>query len=124
MPTHPIRNCPDCDEPLAFAFRDTSGTGAHKRGDNYNTVPDTDHYVCFECAAAWKQRLDGPLTPDVVGQLAFFSCRRAECGRMLVIVALSEVATDHRLACSEGHMHVVRPLDDGLTIAEAGVSAD
>src|SRR5262245_14444339 len=66
--------CPDCDEPLVFTFRDTSGVGAHKRGDNFNTIPDTDHFICFSCASAWKQRLSGNLTPDIVGDLAFFVC--------------------------------------------------
>jgi hypothetical protein len=122
MTTRGLLTCPDCDEPLAFAFRDTSGVGAHKRGDNYNTVPDTDHYVCFGCASAWRQRLAGPLTPDVVGQLAFFTCRHPDCGRTLVVVAPSDEATDNRLGCSEGHAHVVRPLDDGLTMVEASAS--
>ena len=58
----------------------------------------------------------------VVGQLAFFTCRHPDCGRTLVVAAPSDVATDNRLGCSEGHAHVVRPLDDGLTIAEASVS--
>ena len=109
--------CPDCDEPLAFAFRDTSGVGAHKRGDNFNTVPDTDHYICFECAKAWKQRLNGPLTPDVVGDLAFFTCRQTDCGRALVVTHLSQTPTEITLACAQSHRYVVRALDEGLTLA-------
>jgi hypothetical protein len=101
--------CPDCDEPLAFAFRDTSGVGAHKRGDAYNTVPDTDHYLCLPCLKAWKQRLDGPLTPDVVGDLAFFSCRVPDCGRRLAAVD----EDGHELRCQEGHRYQIQPTADG-----------
>lgn len=109
--------CPDCDEPLAFAFLDTSGVGAHKRGDNFNTTPDTRHYVCFLCAKAWKQRLDGPLTPDVVGDLAFFTCRESECGRRLDVVAEGDAPTDVELACPGGHRFAVRSDGaDGLLV--------
>ena len=109
--------CPDCDDPLAFAFQDTSGVGAHKRGDNFNTVPDTDHYLCLGCAKAWKQRLDGPLTPDVVGELAFFICRHPDCGRALALTDTVAPAGGTILACAEGHRHAIEPLDDGLTLA-------
>lgn len=105
--------CPDCDEPLAFTYRDTSGVGAHKRGDHYNTTPDTDHYICFPCAAAWKQRLDGPLTPDVVGDLAFFTCRVADCGERLGVTHESTTPADVRLTCPRGHQHVVAAGDGG-----------
>lgn len=103
-----VFTCPDCDDPLAFTFLDTSGVGAHKRGDNFNTTPDTRHYVCFPCAKAWKQRLDGPLTPDVVGDLAFFTCRVAECGRRLSVLVEAPIPTDVVLACDAGHRFVVR----------------
>lgn len=109
--------CPDCDEPLVFAFEDTSGVGAHKRGEHFNTVPDTRHFVCFPCAKAWKQRLAGPLTPDVVGDLALFSCREPECGERLAVTRESSDLADVRLACSHGHAHVVVSGDDGITIA-------
>ena len=110
--------CPDCDEPLLFAFRDTSGVGAHKRGDNFNTVPDTDHYLCFPCTKAWKQRLDGPLTPDIVGALAFYTCRRGECGRSLAVTNLSDVPTDVALACAVGHSYRVQWTGEELTLTE------
>ena len=29
--------CPDCDEPVVYAFHDTSGVGAWKLGDGFNT---------------------------------------------------------------------------------------
>ena len=113
--------CPDCDEPLAFTFFDTSGVGAHKRGDNFNTIPDTRHYVCFACASAWKQRLDGPLTPDVVGDLAFFSCRAPECGRRLEVVGEAATPTAIRLVCASGHDHVVRSDgNEGLVLEPLG----
>ncbi len=109
--------CPDCDEPLAFTYLDTSGVGAHKRGDNFNTTPDTRHYVCFPCGKAWKQRLDGPLTPDVVGDLAFFTCKVSECGRRLAVVADGPSPTDVRLECQAGHRFVVQSDgNDGLVI--------
>jgi len=112
-----VLTCPDCDEPLAFTYLDTSGVGAHKRGDNYNTTPDTRHYVCFACAKAWKQRLDGPLTPDVVGDLAFFTCRVSECGRRLGVLVEGPSPTDVQLGCDGGHRFVVRSDgSDGLLI--------
>jgi hypothetical protein len=106
-------SCPDCDEPLAFTFFDTSGVGAHKRGDNFNTTPDTAHYVCFLCEKAWKQRLSGPLTPDVVGDLAFFCCRVTDCGGRLAVIEPSETFTEIVLACASGHRHTVNAGDDG-----------
>ena len=105
--------CPDCDEPLAFTFRDTSGVGAHKRGDSFNTTPDTDHYVCFSCGSAWKQRLSGALTPDVVGDLAFFVCRQPDCGARLTVTRESLVLTDVELTCPRGHAYVVVAADGG-----------
>jgi hypothetical protein len=113
-----VLTCPDCDEPLAFAWLDTSGVGAHKRGDNYNTTPDTRHYICFLCEKAWKQRLDGPLTPDVVGDLAFFTCRISDCGRRLSVVDGTS-ALDVQLRCEGGHRFAVRSDgSDGLMIEE------
>jgi hypothetical protein len=104
--------CPDCDEPLTFAFLDTSGVGAHKRGDRFNTTPDTRHYLCFPCTKAWKQRLDGPLTADVVGDLAFFTCREVECGRQLEVTSPLDGRTPVELACPLGHRYVVRPSEE------------
>jgi len=119
MPASVTHLCPDCEDPLVFAFRDTSGVGAHKRGDNFNTVPDTDHYLCLGCAKAWKQRLAGPLTPDVVGDLAFFTCRHADCGRPLGVIAVVFPAAGTTLSCAEGHGHAIEPHDDGLVLARA-----
>jgi hypothetical protein len=112
--------CPDCDEPLPFAFRSTSGVGAHKRGDEFNTTPDTAHYVCFPCGKAWKQRLSGPLTPDVVGDLAFFSCRDHSCGESLTVARESALPTEIELTCPQGHRHVVMAVDEGLTLTLVG----
>ena len=112
------RTCPDCDEPIAYTFTDTSGVGAWKLGDGFNTTPDTVHYICFPCATAWKQRLSGPLTPDVVGDLAFFSCRQSECGARLTVTHESATPTEVELACGQGHRYVVQATDDGgLTLA-------
>lgn len=109
--------CPDCDEPLVFTYLDTSGVGAHKRGDNFNTTPDTRHYVCFPCAKAWKQRLEGPLTPDVVGDLAFFTCKVSDCGRRLDVLVAGPSPTDVRLECQGGHRFIVQSDgNDGLLI--------
>jgi hypothetical protein len=108
--------CPDCGDPLVFAFLDTSGVGAHKRGDHFNTVPDTRHYVCWACAKAWKQRLEGPLTPDVVGDLALFTCRAPECGRPLTRTEGALPAARVELSCASGHRHAARLADDGLTV--------
>jgi hypothetical protein len=120
MPDEPLAfTCPDCDDPLVFTFRDTSGVGAHKRGDHFNTTPDTSHYVCFPCAKAWKQRLSGPLTPDIVGELAFFTCRVPECGSRLEITRESAVPTEIELTCRSGHEYVVdAAIDGGLTLAD------
>ena len=112
------RACPDCDEPLAFAFIDTSGVGAHKRGDNFNTTPDTVHYLCFPCAKAWKQRLDGPLTPDIVGELAFFTCKHTDCGRPMTTTRESATPTEIELGCSAGHHFAVTAADEGLALTE------
>jgi hypothetical protein len=112
-------NCPDCDDPLVFAFLDTSGVGAHKRGDHFNTTPDTSHYLCLPCLKAWKQRLSGPLTPDIVGDLAFFTCRRPECGGRLEMTRESAVATEVELGCAHGHRYgLVSAEGGGLTLAE------
>ena len=116
----PARTCPDCDDPLTFAYTDTSGQGAHKRGDHFNTTPDTRHYLCFPCEKAWKQRLDGPLTPDVVGDLAFFSCRDPACGGRLHVTDVSNHAGVIELVCAHGHRHVVTADASGhLTLTPA-----
>jgi hypothetical protein len=113
--------CPDCDEPLARAFQTTSGVGAYKRGDNFNTTPDTTHYLCFLCAKAWKQRLDGPLTPDVVGELSFFTCRDHACGVAMTVTRESAEPTEVELTCGAGHRYaVVRDEAGGLTLKIAG----
>jgi hypothetical protein len=110
--------CPACDEALSYAFMDTSGLGGQKRGDAYNTVPDSAHYVCFACASAWKQRADGPLTPDIVGAIAFFTCRVAECGRPLVVTREDTEASSVELECGDHHRYVVARTHDGdLAIA-------
>jgi len=112
-------HCPDCDEPLVYAFQTTSGLGAQKQGDGYNTAAsDTAHYLCFLCLKAWKQRLDGPLTPDIVGDLAFFSCRAPECGRRLEITNDAQSPVDIELACTNGHRYRVQPDGDGLVLAD------
>jgi hypothetical protein len=114
-----VHRCPDCAGHVPFAFTDTSGVGAWKRGDGFNTTADSAHYVCFPCGKAWKQRLAGPLTPDVVGDLAFFSCRVADCGAKLTMTRESATPTEIELSCSQGHYYLVRATDDGgLTLAE------
>ena len=111
--------CPDCDDPLVFAFMDTAGVGAWKRGDGFNTTADTAHYICFSCAKAWKQRLSGPLTPDVLGDLAFFTCKQPDCGATLVVTHHAPTPIEIELACPAGHRYGVRASDDGgLTLAE------
>jgi len=112
-------NCPDCDDPLVFAFMDTAGVGAWKRGDGFNTTPDTYHYICFACAKAWKQRLDGPLTPDVLGDLAFFTCKQPDCGAALTVTRLSSTPTEIELTCSNGHRYGVATSDDNSLTLEA-----
>src|ERR1051325_2065819 len=113
MADAPARACPDCDEAVAFTFMDTSGVGAQKRGDGYNKTPDTAHYICFPCRKTWKQRAGGPLTPDIVGEIAFFSCRRAGCGLPLTITSESDQPTSVELACPSGHRYGVASTDDG-----------
>lgn len=109
--------CPDCDEPIILAFHDTAGVGAWKQGDGFNTTPDTAHYLCFPCGRAWKQRLNGPLTPDVLGDLAFFCCREQDCGAQLVVTHESVVVTDVELACPNGHaFRVARGAGEELTL--------
>jgi hypothetical protein len=104
--------CPACDEPLDYAFMDTSGLGGQKRGDAYNTVPDSAHYVCFACASAWKQRADGPLTPDAIGEIAFFTCRAPDCGRPLVVTSGTD-AMSVELECGDRHRFFLARTDDG-----------
>jgi hypothetical protein len=112
--------CPECDEPMPFTFSETSGLGGWKRGEGVNTTPDVAHYVCFFCAKAWKRRLSGPLTPDVVGDLAFFSCRDLDCGARLTISHESAVPTEVELTCQQGHRYGVAWTEDGgLTLALA-----
>jgi len=118
-PDAAARTCPDCDEPVPFTFHDTAGVGAWKQGDGFNTTPDTAHYVCFPCGKAWKQRLSGPLTPDIVGDLAFFSCRLPECGAKLTVTRESAVPTGIELTCAAGHVYAVRATGEGGLILEA-----
>ena len=113
------RECPDCGDPLVFAFIDTAGVGATKRGDHYNTTPDTVHYACFPCAKAWKQRLTGPLTPDIVGELALFTCKHHDCGRPLTMTTEGATPSAVELGCASGHLFKVRQDEHGVTIAEA-----
>ena len=109
-------NCPDCDEPIARAFHSTSGLGAQKQGDGFNTTPDTVHYLCFLCLKAWKQRLDGPLTPDIVGDLAFFSCRDPECGGRLDVTNDAQSPAGIEMACAKGHRYRIEADGDGLVL--------
>ena len=110
---HPLHNCPDCDEALAFTFSETSGLSAWKRGDAVNTTVDTLHYVCFPCGKTWKQRLDGPLTEDIVGDLVFFVCGLTECGRALKVTHEALTPTEVELACEGGHRYGVTMTDEG-----------
>ena len=111
-------HCPDCDELLVFAFWDTAGVGAWKQGDGFNTTADTGHYICFPCAKAWKQRLDGPLTPDIVGDLAFFNCREQDCGAPLAVTRESSTPSEIELACANGHeFRIADGPDGGIVLA-------
>jgi hypothetical protein len=110
--------CPDCGDPVVYAFTDTSGVGAWKRGEGYNTTPDSRHYLCFPCEKAWKQRLDGPLTPDIVGDMAFFSCRDRDCSGRLTVINAALEPTAVELDCGRGHRYAVRRSETGeLTLA-------
>jgi hypothetical protein len=109
----PLHNCPDCDEALAFTFSETSGLSAWKRGDAVNLIVDTLHYVCFLCAKTWKQRLDGPLTQDVVGDIVFFSCGQPDCGRPIRVTHESLTPTEVELACEAGHRYGVQLTEEG-----------
>jgi len=109
----PTFACPDCDEPVLFTFMDTAGLGGWKRGDGYNTIPDTSHFICFPCHKTWKQRQDGPLTPDMVGDIAFFTCRQNDCGAALLVTRESAIATEIELTCANGHMFQVEATDEG-----------
>ena len=114
MPTlPPIHNCPDCDEPLMFGFSETSGLSGWKRGDSVNQSPDTNHYLCFPCRKAWKQRLDGPLTQDVVGDLSYFCCKRPECGARLDVTQDSMTPTEIQLRCEQGHQFAIELTEEG-----------
>ena len=114
------RTCPDCDDPVPFTFHSTSGVGAYKRGDNFNTVPDTAHYICFPCGKTWKQRLDGPLTPDIVGELAFFTCGDHTCGAAMAVTRESVDPIGVELTCSQRHRYRVAAFEDGLTVEAIG----
>lgn len=110
------RECPDCGDVLVFAFLDTAGVGAHKRGDSFNTTPDTTHYACLACAKAWKQRLTGPLTPDIVGELALFTCTHQDCGRPLTNATDATEPSAVELACTSGHRFRIRQDEHGLSV--------
>jgi hypothetical protein len=112
-PLAPLQNCPDCDEALAFTFSETSGLSGWKWGEAVNTQTDTMHYVCFPCGKTWKQRLSGPLTEDVVGDLVFFACGQPDCGKALTVTKESLTPTDVELACSGGHRFGVKLTDEG-----------
>jgi hypothetical protein len=112
-------HCPDCDEPLVSTFESIGGLSGQKRGDAYNTAPDTQHYICFSCAKAWKQRLDGRLTPDVLGELAFFTCPVVECGMTLAVTGSEGGIEAVRLACSKGHVYEVARDAEGLRLRTA-----
>jgi hypothetical protein len=114
------KTCPDCGDPVPFTFHSTSGVGAHKRGDNFNTIADTAHYICFPCGKAWKQRLDGPLTPDIVGDLAFFTCRDHSCGAAMAVTRESGDPVGVELTCTQGHRYRVAASDGGLALEPAG----
>jgi hypothetical protein len=61
------------------------------------------------------------MTPDVVGDIAFFTCRRADCGAPLTMTRESPNPVDVQLACEHGHRFTVSATDDGgLTIALLG----
>jgi hypothetical protein len=105
--------CPECDEPLLFAFSEASGLSAWKRGDAVNTDVDTWHYLCLPCGKAWKQRLSGPLTGDVVGDLAFFSCGQPDCGARIHVIREAPTAAEVELACAVGHRYRLSPTDEG-----------
>lgn len=92
---------------------DTAGLGGWKRGDGFNTVPDTSHFVCFSCAKCWKQRQDGPLTPDMIGDIAFFTCRLNECGAAMTVTKGSTVPTEIELTCGKGHAFRIANTDEG-----------
>jgi hypothetical protein len=116
------RECPDCGDALVFAFIDTAGVGAHKRGDSFNTTPDTTHYACLSCAKAWKQRLTGPLTPDIVGELALFTCKHQDCGRPLTNANEMNEATEPsavELSCPSGHRFRIQQDEHGLSVVAA-----
>lgn len=105
--------CPDCEELLHYAFHDTSGVGAWKLGGGFATTPDSAHYLCFYCAKAWKQRLDGPLTPDMIGEINFFTCKAPDCGGRLTVTKESALATEIELACPAGHQFRVSRVETG-----------
>ena len=113
--------CPDCEELLHYAFHDTSGVGAWKLGGGFATTPDSAHYVCFYCAKAWKQRLDGPLTPDMIGEINFFTCKATDCGARLEVTKESPIAKEIELSCGSGHRYRVARAEDGeLSLVIAG----
>lgn len=109
--------CPDCDDPLAYAFHDTAGVGAWKQGGGFNAIPDTAHFVCFGCAKCWKTRMGGPLTPDMIGDIAFFTCKQPDCGTPLTVTRAASSPTENELTCARGHgFAVVAGEDGGLTL--------
>jgi hypothetical protein len=110
--------CPACGDLILFTFSETSGLDAWKRGEGYNTASDTRHFICLPCGRAWKQRLDGPLTPDVVGDIAFFSCRQDDCGATLSVERESSDPAEVELACANGHRYGLCATDEGgLTLS-------
>jgi hypothetical protein len=76
------------------------------------------HYVCFPCRQEWKQRVDGPLTADVVGEIALLTCGRRAAAAALAMTRESLVPTEVEMACPNGHAYRVVATDDGgLTLA-------
>jgi hypothetical protein len=53
------------------------------------------------------------VTPDIVGDLAFFVCRQTDCGGRLAITHESLVPTDVVLTCPRGHAYIVVAAEGG-----------
>jgi hypothetical protein len=59
------------------------------------------------------------LTPDIVGTLAFFTCKHHDCARQLDVTRASSESEDDSLVCAAGHHFTLRTIAEGsLTLVE------
>ena len=105
--------CPDCDEPLVLTFQIRAALAPTSAATTSTPRPTPITSCALHAGRPGSSGCRAPVTPDVVGDLAFFVCRRADCGGRLVITHESLVPTDIELTCPRGHGYIVVAADGG-----------